>query len=96
MDPEHWEVEEILQNVRVIAIDDRLTMSRQQHLFAGEAGIQEIQDAGGPQNVVTLELTPNQAKTLIKARAGGGNYLSLLLRPGSPGVVVSENPADGG
>ncbi len=95
MDPDHWEVEEILQNVRVIAIDDRLTMSRQQHVFSGEAGLQEIQDAGGPQNVVTLELTPTQAKMLIKARAGGGNYLSLLLRPGSPGVVTRENTSDG-
>lgn len=77
--PSDWEAEEVLSNIRVIAIGEHLTVSRQAQMF-GVAG-----NEGGGSSTVTLEVTPDQAKDLIRATAGGGNPLTLLLRPvGTP------------
>lgn len=77
--PSDWEADEVLSNIRVIAIGDQLSVSRQSHMFGVAGG------GGGGSSTVTLELTPDQAKDLIRATAGGGNALTLLLRPaGTP------------
>ena len=75
-----WAAEEVLSNVRVIAIAGQLTFSRQAHLF-GASGL----GGGGGANTITLELTPEQAIKLIQATSGGSNPITLLLRPEDPG-----------
>lgn len=80
MAPDRWQVDEVLSDVRVLAINDRLTLSRQQHLFGMETGLEGREGLGGS-NVVTLEVTPEQAKKLVKAQAGGGNRITFVLRP---------------
>jgi len=78
--PSDWEAEEVLTDIRVIAIGERLTVSRQAHMY----GVAGTGQAGGS-STVTLEVTPDQAKALIRAMAGGGNPITLLLRPaGTP------------
>lgn len=73
--PSEWEAEVVLENVRVAAIGDQLSASRQQFSFAPN------QTATARSNIVTIELTPDQALHLIRSQAGGGNPLTLLLRP---------------
>jgi Flp pilus assembly protein CpaB len=74
--PGEWEAEEVLSNVPVLAIAGQLTFSRQAHMFgAGGPG------GGAGSSTVTLELTPDQAKNLIRTTAGGSNPITLLLRP---------------
>ena len=73
--PTDWEVEEVLTNIRVIAIGSQLTFSRQAQMYGVAGG------GGGGSSTVTLEVTSDQAKALIRATAGGGNPLTLLLRP---------------
>ncbi len=73
--PSDWEVEEVLTDIRVIAIGESLSVSRQAHMFGMGGG------GGGGSSIVTLELTPDQSKKLIRAQAGGANKLTLLLRP---------------
>jgi pilus assembly protein CpaB len=82
--PSEWEAEEVLSDIRVIAIGERLTVSRQAHMY----GVAGTGRAGGS-STVTLEVTPDQAKALIRAMAGGGNPITLLLRP-------SGTPTEGG
>ena len=41
----------------------------------------------GGASTITLELTPEQAKKLIQATAGGSNPITLLLRPEDPGEL---------
>ena len=91
--PANWEVESVLENVRIIAIGDRLGKSRQQHVYSRESGLEDFAAGVSPINIVTLEVTTEQAKQLIKAQAGGSNPLYLLLRPGSPGVIMTEESA---
>jgi Flp pilus assembly protein CpaB len=73
--PSDWEAEEVLTNIRVIAIGSQLTFSRQAQMFGVAGG------GGGGSSTVTLEVSPDQAKALIRSSAGGGNPLTLLLRP---------------
>lgn len=91
MAPSSWEVEEILQNIRVIAIGDRLGKSRQQHVYSRESGMEDFMGGASPVNILTLEVTIEQSKQLIKAMAGGKNNVHLLLRPGSPGVITRDD-----
>ena len=72
--PSDWEAEEVLSDIRVIAVGQLLTASRQAQMF-GMSGL------GGGGSTVTLEVTSQQARELIKATAGGSNPLTLLLRP---------------
>jgi Flp pilus assembly protein CpaB len=77
--PSDWEAEEVLTDIRVIAIGESLTVSRQAHMFGVAGG------SGGGSSTVTLEVTTEQAKKLIRSTAGGANPLTLLLRPpGTP------------
>ena len=64
--PSDWEVEEVLTNIRVIAIGSQLTFSRQAQMFGVAGG-----GGGGGSSTVTLEVTSDQAKALIRATAGG-------------------------
>ena len=93
--PGRWEAREILQDVRVIAVGNRLNMSRQQLVFGKSAGLPSTASA------VTIEVSSQEAMELIKATAGGANPVTLLLRPvarpGSQGtgsglVVEEEGP----
>lgn len=89
--PEKWQVETVLEDVRVLAINDRLNLSRQQHLFGMDTGMEGREGLGG-KSVVTLELMPDQARNLLRAQAGGGNPLTFLLRPaiGPEDGVIGE------
>lgn len=73
--PSDWEAEEVLTNIRVIAIGQQLTVSRQAYMFGVAA------TGRGGSSTVTLEVTLEQAKALIRATAGGTNPIALLLRP---------------
>jgi len=91
--PSEWDAEVVLENILVIAIGDQLSASRQQFSFAPD------QFAAGNSNIVTLELSTDQALALIRSRAGGGNALTLLLRPsrgmaGSTSGLTKTPPAD--
>ena len=81
--PSDWQAEIVLEDVRVIAVGQLLTASRQAQMF-GMAGV------GGGGDTVTLELLPEDALKLIRARAGGSNSLTLLLRPEATAVETSE------
>jgi Flp pilus assembly protein CpaB len=81
--PSNWEAEEVLTNIRIIAIGEQLTVSRQAHMFGVAGG------SGTGSSTITLEVSSDQAKDLIRATAGGGNPITLLLRP-------PESPAAGG
>ncbi|MFG0316636.1 MAG: Flp pilus assembly protein CpaB [Planctomycetota bacterium JB042] len=91
MAPDKWQVDTILEDIRVLAINDRLNLSRQQHLFGMDTGMEGREGLGGS-SVVTLEVTPEQARALLRAQAGGGNPLRFLLRP----AVGPEDGAIGG
>ena len=56
--PSDWEAEEVLSNVRVIAVGEMLTVSRQAQMF-GMSGL----DGGGGSSTVTLEVTSQQAES---------------------------------
>jgi len=77
MNPTAWEAQLVLSNIRVIAIGEHLRISRQQQLYGPESGLGGF--AGS--NIVTLEVTSQQALDLIKASAGSANPITLLLRP---------------
>jgi len=78
--PTDWVAVEVLSDVRVVAVGNRLDRSRQQFPFG-------LAPTGGSDgNIVTLEVTPDQALSLIQARGGGQNPLQLLLRPPVSGV----------
>ena len=92
--PSRWEAREVLTDVRIIAVGNRLNMSRQQLAFGKVSGLGSVADA------VTIEVSPEEARELIKATAGGANPLTLLLRPApmpgagerSGGLIVEEAP----
>lgn len=73
--PSQWVSEEVLSNVRVIAVGLALSGSRQAQMFGMAAG----GSRGG--STVTLELSSAQALELIRVQANGKNPLTLLLRP---------------
>lgn len=73
--PSQWVSEEVLTNVRVIAIGLALSGSRQAQMY----GLAAMGSGGG--STVTLELSPPQALELIRVQANGRNPLTLLLRP---------------
>jgi len=73
--PSRWVSEEVLSNVRVIAVGLALSGSRQAQMFGMAAG----GSRGG--STVTLELSSAQALELIRVQANGKNPLTLLLRP---------------
>lgn len=82
--PTEWQAEVVLQNVRVAAIGDRLSASRQQFSFAQE------QFGGAGSNIITLDVSPDDAIKLIEARAGGGNPITLLLLPSREALRAAE------
>ncbi len=73
--PSRWVSEEVLTNIRVIAVGLALSGSRQAQMFGMAAG----RSGGG--STVTLELSSAQALELIRVQANGKNPLTLLLRP---------------
>lgn len=72
--PSEWVSEEVLGNVRVIAVGRALSGSRQAQMYGMASG-----GSGG--STITLEVTSAQALDLIRAQANGSNPLTLLLRP---------------
>lgn len=87
VNPAEWQAEMVLSDVRVLAIGAQLGLSRQQQMFGGETGLGGFANS----NIVTLEVTIEQALDLVKASAGGANRISILLRP-----PVEEGPTIGG
>lgn len=81
MAPNEWQAEEVVSNVRVLAVGQRLTMSRQQLLFGMETGL----DALGGATVLTIEVTRDQGLALISATAGGQNPITIWMRPAPAG-----------
>lgn len=77
MAPNEWQAEEIVSNVRVLAVGQRLTMSRQQLLFGMETGLESV----GGATVLTIEVTREQGLALISATAGGQNPITIWMRP---------------
>lgn len=73
--PSMWISEEVLSNVRVIAVGTALSGSRQAQMFGMAGG----GSSGG--STITLELSSAQALELIRVQANGKNPLTLLLRP---------------
>jgi len=69
--PDEWVAEPVLENIRVIAVGSQLGGSRQQITNTSTLG---------SSNLVTIEVTKEQAYKLIQF-IGGGNKLTLLLRP---------------
>ena len=84
----------MLADVRVIAVGNKLNLSRQQLAFGKASRMSQTADT------VTIEVSPNEARELIKATAGGSNPVTLLLRPpviagdteNPGGLVVEEAP----
>jgi Flp pilus assembly protein CpaB len=72
--PSQWVTEDVLIDVRIIAIGSALSGSRQAQMFGVSGG-------SGRSSTVTLELTPTQARELVRVQANGRNPLTLLLRP---------------
>lgn len=72
--PSEWVTEDVLLDVRIIAVGSALSGSRQAQLFGLSGG-------SGRSSTVTLEITPAQARELVRVQAGGRNPLTLLLRP---------------
>ena len=72
--PSQWITEDVLLDVRIIAIGSALSGSRQAQMFG-------ISGGSGRSSTVTLELTPLQARELVRVQANGRNPLTLLLRP---------------
>ena len=70
---DRWVTETVLRGIRIIAVGNRLSGSRQAQLF-GVSG-------GSTGRTVTIEVTEDQAKELIEVQAGGKNKLTLLLLP---------------
>ena len=74
-------VEPVLTNVRVIAINEHLSISRQAHMYGFESLSTGV--AGAANNIVSFEVTPEQAQQLIKVQRYNSVQLTLLLRPPS-------------
>lgn len=72
--PTDWITEEVLPNVRVIAVGAALSGSRQAMAYGMMGG-----SGGG--STITIEVAPHQAIELIRAQGNGANQLTLLLRP---------------
>lgn len=91
-------VEPVLQNVRVIAINEHLGISRQAHMYGFESVATSV--AGAASNIVSFEVTPEQANTLIRYQRYDSVQLHLLLRPPSltSQLEASEEvtPTEGG
>lgn len=68
-----WVTDEVLSDVRVIAVGSSLSGSRQAQMFG-------LSSASGG-STITVELSTEDAKELIRAQANGRNPLTLLLRP---------------
>jgi Flp pilus assembly protein CpaB len=86
--PSDWVAEEVLSNIRVIAVGSALSGSRQSQMF-GMGG-------GGKGSTITLELSPQNALELIRAQANGKNPLTLMLRPGDASVESATSSLTGG
>jgi Flp pilus assembly protein CpaB len=71
--PPRWVTEEVLSDVRVIAVGSALTGSRQAQLYGLSAA------SGG--STITVELSTQDAMRLVNVQANGRNPLTLLLRP---------------
>ncbi|MDX2115997.1 MAG: Flp pilus assembly protein CpaB [Planctomycetota bacterium] len=74
--PEEVGAAQVLSNVRVLAVGDRLNRSREQFSFGEGAAKQKSEKA----STITVEVTPEEALKLIKATAGGRNKVTVLLR----------------
>lgn len=68
-----WVTEEVLSDVRVIAVGSALSGSRQAQMF----GLASASRG----STITIEISTADAKELIRAQANGSNPLTLLLRP---------------
>ena len=68
-----WYTEEVLSDVRVIAVGSSLSGSRQAQMFGLSSSSRD--------STITVELSTEDAKELIRAQANGRNPLTLLLRP---------------
>lgn len=75
--PKRYNAQVVLANVRVLAVDQTIKQDRDQKVVLAKTA--------------TLELTPAQARAVVRAQSTG--MLSLALRPLSDGnVTVASNP----
>ena len=88
--PSEWIAEEVLSNVRVIAVGTALSGSRQAQMYGMAAGSAR----GG--STITLELSQAQALELIRVQANGQNPLTLLLRPLDTSAEAAVSTLSGG
>lgn len=68
-----WVTDEVLSDVRVIAVGSSLTGSRQAQMFGLSSSSRG--------STITIEISTEDAKELIRSQANGRNPLTLLLRP---------------
>lgn len=88
--PSRWVSEEVLSNVRVIAVGTALSGSRQAQLYGLAGG------SGRGGSTITLELATAQALELIRVQANGQNPLTLLLRPEDTSGEAATSTLTGG
>jgi len=87
--PSEWVTEDVLLDVRIIAVGSALTGSRQAQVFG-------ISGSSSKGSTVTLELTPQQARELVRVQANGRNPLTLLLRPDDTSGESATSSLTGG
>ncbi|MEM8836433.1 MAG: Flp pilus assembly protein CpaB [Planctomycetota bacterium] len=91
---EQWISETVLSNVRVLAVGNRLYGTRRQ-LAVRNVEDEMLSLATGDAKTVTLEVTAEDARTLLRVGAGGKNKFTLLLRSTRPMGSTSESDDPG-
>jgi Flp pilus assembly protein CpaB len=92
--PDEFQSQEVLSNIRIVGVGASLGSSRQQFMFTGENA-----RGGGGDRIITVEVTPEQAISLIQADSASNNNLTLLLRPNTrtpSSGAAGATPSDGG
>lgn len=91
---EQWVSDTVLSNVRVLAVGNRLYGTRRQ-LAVRNVEDEMLNLATGDAKTVTLEVTAEDARTLLRVGAGGKNKFTLLLRSTRPMGSSSESDDPG-
>lgn len=89
METRDWGARVVLPNVKVLAVGDRLTRTREQFTFGT---LDSRSSRRENLSTVTLEVTLEEGLELIRASGAGTNRLFVFLRP----AQGEEAPATGG